>query len=237
MRSSFTILSLCFCLNCHAFTVVIDPGHGGIDAGASRGSFVESQIVFQIAERISTLLKQNPEVDVHLTRPKNKGASLADRVQFADSVSADLFLSLHANSSPSLQVSGIEYYFNSKKTVPVLLKKIKPENEKLSASEILKTIKSDLVEFGKTKASLDLSKTIQSVWNSNAAEKSLTSNSKIRRAPFFVVENTSMPSVLVEVGFISNQREARKLVSPKYQDELACALTAAIVKYKEKSDK
>ena len=67
---------------------------------------------------------------------------------------------------------------------------------------------------------------------SNKFKNQGSATSKIRRAPFYVIDNTEMPAVLVEVGFISNQREARKLVTPSYQDELARALSAAIQDYK-----
>ena len=220
-----------------AFTVVIDPGHGGNDGGANRGTFVESQIVFQIAEKIEAQLKKNSTIQVLLTRSKNRGISLHDRVQFAVDKKADLFLSLHANSSPSNQVSGMEYYFSSKSMPVVFL----TEKNKVVLSEesntVVDTIKKDLANFGKMKQSLELSQNIQTTWYQRNLENKQISNSKIRRAPFYVIENTSMPSVLVEVGFISNQREARKLVSADYQEELARALTDAIVNFKEKSDK
>ncbi len=236
MRANFLFIFL-FSIKAFSFTVVIDPGHGGIDGGASRGSFIEANIVYQIAEKVEMQLKKISDVKVFLTRTLSKGKSLQDRVQFADLNEADLFLSLHANSSPSNQVSGMEYYFNIKKSGAVLLKS-KPVEKKIEGAELLiETVKKDLVEFGKTKSSLDLSQQIQTAWKSQNAGKSELQQSKIRRAPFYVIENTSMPSVLVEVGFISNQREARKLVSAEYQDELAHALTAAIVNYKEKSDK
>lgn len=220
-----------------SFTVVIDPGHGGIDGGASRGSFVEAPIVYEIAERIETLLKNKPDFDTYLTRPMNQGKSLQERVEYAQNKKANLFLSLHANSSSSSQVSGMEYYFNAKNSTPVLMKRPISEIANPDSLSIVELIKKDLINFGKTKLSLELSQKIQSAWSASKREKNQTIISKIRRAPFYVIENTSMPSVLVEVGFISNQREARKLVSAVYQDELAHVLTEAIINFKEKSDK
>ena len=220
-----------------SFTVVIDPGHGGVDGGANRGSFVESQIVFQIAEKIEAQLKKIPDIQVSLTRSKNRGISLSDRVQFAVDKKADLFLSLHANSSTSNQVSGMEYYFGVKTLAPVLLAEKNQPASAHDSNTIVEAIKKDLVDFGKMKRSLELSQNIQTSWQQVNSENKQISTSKIRRAPFYVIENTSMPSVLVEVGFISNQREARKLVSAEYQEELARALTDAIVNFKEKSDK
>ncbi len=215
-----------------AFTVVIDPGHGGIDHGASRGTFVEDKIVYDIAEKIQNIFKDNSEIQVLLTRTLGKGLSLEDRVRFAKEKKADLFLSLHANSSTSTQVSGMEYYFSAKQPTSVLLRSSTASIQQ----SITDIIKKDLIEFGKTKKSLDFSKKIQNqaavFLQSNKFKNQDSATSKIRRAPFYVIDNTEMPAVLVEVGFISNQREARKLITPSYQQELAHALSAAIQDYK-----
>ena len=214
------------------FTVVIDPGHGGVDGGTSRGTFKESAIVFEIAEKIQKKLSENSDIKVFLTRGAARGISLEDRVQVAKQKNADLFLSLHANSSTSTKVSGMEYYFSAKQPATVLLKQ-QPSDNKL---QIVDVIKKDLIDFGKTKQSLDFSKKIQAAAKTYLNLENFgthrSASSKIRRAPFYVIENTEMPAVLVEVGFISNQREARKLVTPEYQDELARALSAAIQDYK-----
>jgi N-acetylmuramoyl-L-alanine amidase len=234
----FALLAFFFLsLDAPAYVVILDPGHGGVDSGASRGSFVESAIVYQIAERIQEHLKKNPEIEVYLTRGPNHGKSLHERVDYAQLKKADLFLSLHANSSPSTQVTGMEYYFNARNNSSVLLKNTSAAMVSTKSESIVEAIKKDLAEFGKTKRSLELSQNIQSVWALSEFGKEQTTTSKIRRAPFYVIENTSMPSVLVEVGFISNQREARKLVSSSYQEYLASALSEAIVNFKEKSDK
>ena len=223
-------------LEAKAYVVILDPGHGGVDGGASRGSFVEAKIVYQIAARIEAELKKKSDIEVYLTHGMNHGKSLHERVEYAELKKADLFLSLHANSSPSTQVSGLEYYFNAGNNSPVLFKNSKNTLAN-KPDQIVDVIKKDLVEFGKTKRSLELSQNIQVVWTASEFGKAPTTTSKIRRAPFYVIENTSMPSVLVEVGFISNQREAKKLVSSSYQEELAHALTEAIINFKEKSDK
>jgi N-acetylmuramoyl-L-alanine amidase len=221
-----------------AFNIVIDPGHGGSDKGAFRGSFVESEIVFKIAQKLKTELEQKSNVSIYFTRTNERGMSLKERVELAHEKDADLFLSLHANSSTSSQVTGMEYYFGTQKNAPVFLKsKNSVPLVDQKESNIINSIQSDLIEFGKTKQSLEFSKTIQTAWAANEFGKKQGSTSKIRRAPFYVIENTRMPAVLVEVGFISNQREARKLVTDDYQNELAHALTAAVLEFKEKSDK
>ncbi|MBC7420033.1 MAG: N-acetylmuramoyl-L-alanine amidase [Bdellovibrio sp.] len=221
----FVLTFLLFSSTAFAFHVVLDPGHGGVDLGTSRDSFVESKIVYQIAELVKNNLEKNKSITATLTRSQTQGLSLQNRVDLANKLDADLFLSLHANSSQSLQVSGMEFYFGSPQFTKAV-SKTKTSSEKSNA--VIEKIKQDLVQFGKMKSSLEFSKDIQ---------QTTDQKSVIRRAPFYVIENTSMPSVLVEVGFISNRREARKLATPEYQAEIANLLTLSILKYKEKSDK
>lgn len=219
-------------MNAFAFHVVIDPGHGGSDVGTSRDTFIESKIVYQIAQLVKKNLDTHREITTTLTRNENQGLALANRVEIANRLKADLFLSLHANSSQSQQVSGMEFYFSAPPKP-----KLRNASKKLTlihpdAPAVVERIKLDLTQFGKMKSSLDFSKGIQTTTD----QKSV-----IRRASFYVIENTSMPAVLVEVGFISNRREARKLVTPAYQAEIASSLTSAVLKYeakyKENSDK
>lgn len=228
-----------------AFRVVIDPGHGGTDLGTSRDSFIEAKIVYDISLKIyHQLMNQNklsskqglPNIDVQLTRSPSQGLSLEERANLANKTQADLFISLHANSSNSKSVSGMEFYFGTDKPLPYRRKHLhKPDTRQLASinqnkpKTVVEKIKSDLVLFGKLKRSLEFSQDTQ---KQTADKKSV-----IRRAPFYVIENTLMPSVLIEVGFISNRREAKKLASSAYQNEIAQLLTQAILRYKEKSDK
>lgn len=224
------------------FRVVIDPGHGGSDLGTSRDSFVESKIVYQIAQKLNDKLNlaksrwplTQTELIVHLTRQENQGLSLPERVKIANQLHADLFVSLHANSSSSQLVNGMEFYFGSDIKTPVTVldsnRKKSPSDESVeNPQDVVEKIKQELVQFGKMKRSLEFTKTTQ--------KQTVDQKSVIRRAPFYVIENTSMPAVLIEVGFISNRREAKKLVSEDYQNEIAQVLTQAILEYKEKSDK
>ncbi len=208
------------------FHIVIDPGHGGSDTGARRDSFIESKIVLAIAEKVKSNLEKNPEMKVTLTRQTNSNLNLVQRVKIANDLQANLFISLHANSSRSTQVTGLEFYFAAQ---PRLLNQSNPQTHLSGSTEIIEKIKKDLVLLGKNKSSLEFSKQAQI---QNPDKKSV-----IRRAPFYVIENTSMPAVLIEVGFISNRREAKQLATPEYQSEIALLLANSILSYKEKGDK
>ena len=99
-------------------------------------------------------------------------------------------------------------------------------------NQVLAQIKEDFKNYAKSEESLLLTKTIQTETTVSTTEKGV-----IKQAPFFVIENTAMPSVLIELGFLSNRREAKKLTNPDYQDDIAKRLAQAILQYKEKSDK
>ena len=152
----------------------------------------------------------------------------------AHDLKADLFISLHANSSNSSSAVGLEFYFNSPKAQGLTAR---PEPYRSNPrsnpgpEEVLTRIRSDFQLYEKTEKSLLLSHTMQK----KTAEQE--QKGVIKRAPFFVIDHTDMPSVLVELGFITNRREARKLSSEEYQNTMARLLTSAIVEFKEKSDK
>ncbi len=208
------------------FSVVLDPGHGGKDLGASRDSFIESKIVMAIAEKIKTELEAQ-NITVHLTRVSDSNLSLQQRVQIANEWAADLFISLHANWSSSSSVNGFEFYFASSQSISGPLAG-SGSTRTTNADDVIEKVKKDLTLLARQKLSLEFSKQTQT---QNPDKKSV-----IRRAPFYVIENTAMPAVLIEVGFISNRREAKKLASPEYQTEIAELMAKSIMAYQQKSD-
>jgi N-acetylmuramoyl-L-alanine amidase len=208
------------------FRIVIDPGHGGADLGATRDSFVESKIVLQISKLLKQELENLNIKDVYLTREKDESLSLKERVAKANQIGADLFVSLHANTSSQPLWTGMEFYFNANSRPVNEATPLKPTN-----NEVVSQIQKDFRFYEKTERSLELSKSVQMLAESTE-QKSI-----IKRAPFYVIENTEMPSVLIELGFISNRREAQKLTESSYQKELAKLIAKALLSYKEKSDK
>lgn len=193
------------------FNIVIDPGHGGSDSGAVQNKIKESDVVLQISKKILDLLQQNTGINTILTRAENKFISLEDRIKKSESKQdIDLFVSLHANSSVSSSVQGMEVYFQ-------------PDQKKKSET-ITQTIIDDLESIGKSKNSLSFAQNLQMAWT--------LSHSVIRRSSFFVVEKTEYPSVLVELGFLSNPQEAQKLKSAAYQSLIAETIVKSIIDYK-----
>lgn len=231
----FTLIFLNGFAGADNFRVVIDPGHGGSDFGAVRDSFKESRIVLELAKHLKTSLEELNVKDVHLTRESDQTLSLKDRVTMANQIGADLFISLHANTSSQPLWAGMEFYFNANSRAATEPVPLRPTN-----NEVVAQIQKDFQFYEKTEKSLALSKSMQFLAVPRE-QKSI-----IKRAPFYVIENTEMPSILIEIGFISNRREAQKLVDPVYQKDLAQLIAKALlhyqqlsyqVSYKEKSDK
>lgn len=198
--------------------------------GAVRDSFKESKIVLELAKHLKVALEELNVKDVHLTRDSDMTLSLKDRVDKANQIGADLFISLHANTSSQPLWDGMEFYFNANSRPAAEPIPLRPTN-----NEVVSQIQKDFRFYEKTEKSLALSKSMQMLAGSRE-QKSI-----IKRAPFYVIENTEMPSILIEIGFISNRREAKKLVDPVYQKDLAQLIAKALLNYqlsyKEKSDK
>jgi len=223
--------------------VMIDPGHGGIDSGTSHSGIQEKDLVLKVAGYLKTLLADNPQFSVQMTREKDQHLSLQDRVKKAEKAQADLFISLHANSNPDRRVKGTELYFQNS---------LPPDEESLVLAEQenqaekpgtdnkhpstadapskkgdIMAIVDDLHRQYRAKSSLKMTQLLASDW----------SHSAIRQAPFYVVSKTTMPSVLVEVGFLSHPDESKKLNTIKYQQEIAQKIYKAVLQYKEMMDK
>jgi len=227
--------------------IMIDPGHGGIDTGTAHLGVKEKELVLKVATYLKILLEDNPQFDVKMTRTTDQHVSLKERVHKAENAQADLFISLHANSNPDNRVRGTELYFqNSLPPDEESLVLADQENQMESAqdphhahtdspskkSDVLAIVE-DLHRQYRAKSSLKMTQLLSDGWkqSENLAKAS------IKQAPFYVVSKTTMPSVLIEVGFLTHPEEAKKLTSPKYQQEIAQKIYKAVLEYKEMMDK
>lgn len=213
-----------------ALNMTLDPGHGGHDRGAIQGRLSEAELVLDIALQVQALLAKNSEIKSTLTRDSDKTLSLSERVEKAERTPSDLYVSVHANSNPSRLAEGAEFYFRENQSrSPLLLPPAKNEN----ANEVEQII-SDLKSQGQLRSSLLFSQHLKENWKETSEN---LHSAKIKRAPFYVVSHTSMPSVLIEVGFMTNPNELRKLNSKEHRQELAQKIYKSIVAYKESVDK
>lgn len=223
---------LSFCIYSHAINIVIDPGHGGSDKGAVYGKAQESKLVFDISMQLKELLEKN-KYEVNLTRKKDEFVSLKKRVEISQEKQADLFVSLHANATEDKRAKGIEFFLQPPKVTTSFAHKDLTDEDlqlseelsedstiNLSKKADLKKIISDLHQQIKVKKSISLTSTLK---------KDLPG--VIKQAPFYVLTRTQVPSVLIEVGFLSHPKENKKLLSEEYQKHLAEKIYSSIENY------
>jgi N-acetylmuramoyl-L-alanine amidase len=213
--------------------IVIDPGHGGHDPGAQRSGASEADIVLDVALRLERLLQAEPGVDVVLTRRTDVFVPLEERTAIANRANADLFLSIHTNASSVAQVSGIESYFlnfaTNKSAEAVAAR------ENTTSGQSMRALP-DLVKAIALSSKLDESRDFASLVQQALVQKLRPMNSSVRdlgvkQAPFVVLVGASMPSVLAEVSFLTNDRELKLLKGQNYRQRIAEGLFAAVQKY------
>ncbi len=220
-----------------SYTVVLDPGHGGKDGGASGyKKYREKVVVFKIASLMREML-ESAGIKVYLTRNSDTFISLRERTKFANDKKADLFVSIHANSVPSQNAriaQGIETYFLSPSRSERATNVAAIENSK-EIEDMSFFGKNNFLHFlnrEKIVASNKLAIDLQRGMLAKVKEKYTgVKDNGVREGPFWVLVGAQMPAVLVEVGFISHPAEAERMVDPKYQKLLAQGMAEGIVRY------
>ncbi len=216
--------------------VVIDPGHGGKDFGAPgylRGVH-EKTVVLQIAKRLAKKIKSELGLEVILTRTSDRFLTLEERTAFANTKSADLFISIHTNASRDRRAYGLETYFLNLATDEEAIRVAAMENA-TSTKNIsdLQKILFDLMQNAKINESSRLAAYVQSAMVGHLRNKRYTrvKSKGVKQAPFYVLLGAQMPSILIETAFISNPRECKRLVNPKFQERIAEGVVQGIRKY------
>ena len=225
--------------------IVIDPGHGGHDPGAiGPDHLYEKNVVLDIGLKLKRILSANPHFKVYMTRDEDVFIPLEERTAIANSKHADLFVSIHANASSSRSARGIETYFlnwtDNEEAMKVAAREnrislkhmIKMNSERDALGMMLR----DLRRENKRDESLLLANYIQ---NSLVGELRRNYRGVVdlntKWAPFYVLIGARMPSVLVEVSFISNPHEEKLLSRKAYRGDLAQSIADGIEKYMSKA--
>ncbi|HEX9161404.1 MAG TPA: N-acetylmuramoyl-L-alanine amidase [Thermoanaerobaculia bacterium] len=218
-------------------TIVIDPGHGGKDIGATGpGGLMEKDIALEVARKLSSALQSKINARVVLTRDDDTVVSLDQRTAIANQYKADLFLSVHMNAAVVKGAKGSETYFLSLEASDELAKRA-AETENASttvarttttASADLKLILWDLAQQQYLQESSRFAQDIQEEMNRATGVQ----NRGVKQAPFKVLVGATMPAALVEVGFITNPDEEAKLKTDEFQDMMVDALVRAVQRYK-----
>jgi len=217
-------------------TICLDPGHGGSDLGAvSRSNLVEKVVTLKIARRLKGLIESKLGLNVVMTRESDEEVSLNTRVAKANNQKAQIFVSIHVNSSFRKAASGPETYYVSLKATDqdafLLSQKensaFNEEIDKLASDDELKMILWDMAQNEYIKESAKLADYIQYELNILMD----TQNRGVKQAPFRVLMRAAMPAVLVEIAFVSNFSEEKKLKDDTFLDKVAAALYTGISKY------
>ena len=212
--------------------IVIDPGHGGHDPGTLTSGSSEARLVLDVALRLEKLLLKDG-FDVVLTRRTDVFIPLEQRPAIANREGADMFLSIHANASRNATARGVEVYYLSFAS--------NPEAEAVAARENatsaggmhnLPSIVRAIALNNKLDESRDLARMAQQSLAGRLAKTNTGLVSRgVKKAPFVVLIGAQMPSILAEIGFITNRQEAALIKTPAYRQKVAESLQAAVVQY------
>ncbi len=214
-------------------TIVLDPGHGGIESGAvGPGGTAEAGLTLLVARALRLQLERRLPVRVVMTRTEDADVPLETRTAIANQNRADLFISLHFNSSFGSSPRGAETYFLSREASDQLAAAVaEAENQVASQASPeldLQMILWDLAQSYHLAESQRFANLVQEELNIALGLR----DRGVRQAPFTVLMGAQMPAVLVELGFLSNPDEEEKLQSPEYRAELVDALVRAISRFK-----
>ena len=217
------------------FIVVVDPGHGGDDPGAMHNGLMEKQVVFSIARKLVNILNSTPEFRAYLTRKGDYFLPLRKRVEIAHDYKADLFISIHCNAAPDRKAKGVMVFALSNRGAT--------DNVSRMLARIENTADMMEVHFSKKREInyilLDMAQDYSRLESQKFARIALRNLVKytglrrggVKQARFTVLKNPGIPSVLVEVGFLTNRREARLLRSDLFRTKVAIALANAVEEY------
>jgi len=222
-----------------SYTIVVDAGHGGHDSGAiGVKRYYEKRLVLQIAKRVEKQLKKRG-FRVKMTRTTDRFIKLRHRTHFANQKKADIFVSIHANAIANRRrfgkVYGVETYFlqltRSAKAQRIAAKEnsvVLDKNDHLSKNVILKSVLSGPKIELSHKLAIDVQKQILKRLRQKYKG---VKNGGVKPAPFWVLVGAQMPSILVEVGYITNPIERRRLYSPDYQKRIAKGIADGVSNY------
>jgi N-acetylmuramoyl-L-alanine amidase len=223
--------------------MVLDAGHGGHDPGATGPTgLMEKDLVLDVTKRVAKLVVDRLGIRVLLSRDGDHFVTLRDRTSFANRARADVFVSIHANAHREVASEGVETYFLSSEATDNGARQVAAlENsvvhlEKPAARgrgvDVVKTILWDLAQSEFQEESSRLAEIVQ-----DSMTQSLRIPSRgVKQAGFYVLGGAAMPAILIEIGFVTNPKEERKLRETRYRDDIARAIVAGLRDYKRAWD-
>ena len=218
-------------------TIIIDPGHGGKDPGSIgyKGT-KEKDIALDVSKRLAKKIQKNLRVKTILTRDEDVFMHVHDRTKFANENKGDLFISIHINSNESRRPYGFETYLlrpgRNQEAINVALREnsvIELEGTEFKELTDEQLIQATIAQSGFVQYSEKFAALVQEEIGKRVQSKNLG----VKQAGFYVLMGASMPNVLIELGFISNPNEEKKLNSSRYRDMLATSIYYAILRYQK----
>ena len=214
--------------------IVIDAGHGGHDSGTlGPGGLEEKDVVLDVALRLGRLLRDRLGADVIYTRSDDTFIPLETRTAIANQAQADLFISIHANSSPDTEARGVEVYYLNFTTSADALEVAARENA--SSDESIHQL-SDLVKKIALQDKISESRTFaedvdESLYEGLERGNPGLKDRGVKKAPFVVLIGANMPSILAEISFLTNPEDAAELRQPRYRERIAESLYRGVARY------
>jgi len=227
-------------------TIVLDAGHGGHDSGATGPTgLMEKDLVLDVTRRVAKLVEARLGLKVLLTRDADNFVTLRDRTSYANRQHADLFVSIHANAHRDAAADGVETYFLSSEATDSTARQVAAlENGVVqleqptgrgSGQGQVDIVKAILWDLAQSEFQVESSRLAEVVHDSMTQSLRI-SNRGVKQAGFYVLGGAAMPAILLEIGFVTNPREERKLKDTKYRDEIARAVFAGLAEYKRAWD-
>jgi len=213
--------------------VVIDPGFGGKDFGAPGyiNGVYSKNVNLAIAKKLAAEIRENLGLDTIMTRESDEFITLEERVAIGNMKKADLFISIQCNSHSDKDVYGTETYCLG------VTSSVKVLENKASKGSNLQTILSDMrLDANQEESCLLANYVQQSLYEYMSEKYSHIKSRGVKHAPFVVLIGTDMPSIVIEISFISNSRECKRLIFEDYQNDLCKAITNGIRRYIEQKN-
>lgn len=223
------------------FKVILDAGHGGKDPGAQKNGCVEKVIALDVVLRIGKILEAYPEFDIKYTRTTDVFIPLKDRAKIANDFEADLFVSVHCNSSVSPKPYGAMTLVMGLSRAGMNFEIAKAENAVISLEENYKEkyegfdpnnpntqIGLKIMQEETLMQSIDFASTVQSYFKNSLNRKDLG----MHQQPLWVLDATVMPGVLIELGFLSNLQESKYMKSEEGKSNFSQIIARSIIDYK-----
>lgn len=223
--------------------IVLDAGHGGHDPGAvGPGGLQEKDLVLDVTRRVARLVEDRLAIKVMLSRAGDYFVPLQERTSFANKQGADLFVSIHANAHREAASAGVETYFLSEEAtdsqarqVAALENSVIQLEKPVAARGRLDPVRAILWDLAQSEFQAESSRLAEVVQDSMTQSLRIP-NRGVKQAGFYVLGGAAMPAILIEIGFVTNPREERRLKDSRYRDEIAHAIFAGIAEYRRHWD-